>query len=255
MANHLIHRQNRSILASYWPYKVHVYVPTLGTSGELVQLDSRVEPAIIALQPATGFPFSTRTDQVQPVLYDLADLPSLPAADGEGVTPLVLLLRKLNFASSLDKGTGEGVIAADIIGGSADVNLAGRTTLLHLLVHTGYIDPDTYEEGAGSDYEVFISAYGDASWRNITADKLSVDQAGLTGRGTWHKVNGTWLLNAFEFLRELHMAVGAVAEPDGYYDADLHRHAYRYHYVRKELPAGTVPYQKLSYMKGGQRNG
>lgn len=230
-------QQSGAILSEYLPHKVQVQKILFKEprQGELVGLQYDDKSVYASVLRPGELEYDSLANNIMPVLYDLADLPKLLRRATDNATPLVVALRKMSFTTSLDLAAGEGVIAAEVLPNQWG-KMADRTVLLHLRVLTDYIDPDSRQEGEGCEYEVTLSAFGEVLWRNVTADKLSIDEAGRTGRGHWQHVHGTHLMRAWEYLRELHVAVGAVAEIKQRYIEATGQHETHYRYVRKQLP-------------------
>jgi hypothetical protein len=127
--------------------------------------------------------------------------------------------------------------------------LHASATELRLSVGTGYtpIDNSYHDDTAtliedepsseyqeGCDYEVIISAFGSIDWRNVTADGIESTNPG--GRPVWQHLAGAWVLSAFEYLAQLHVAVGKLARAEQRWNPGTNQHDQLPLFVRKQLP-------------------
>jgi hypothetical protein len=179
-------------------------------------------------------------EEVTPLLYSLADVPRLVGTNGW--RPVEGLLNKMHFIATEDRGAGEYVNRVDV--------LSASDTELRLSVGTGYNAPDNSyhdetdtliedepngEYQKGCDYEVIISAFGTIDWRNVTADGIESTNPG--GRPVWQPLAGAWVLSAFEYLAQLHVAVGKLARAERRWNPGANAHDELPLFARKQLPA------------------
>ena len=228
---------------TYLPYQLQVLLPS-GLTGIVEELDYLNFERPGRLRVIIGQSLAADIDsawahpsveEVTPLLYSLADVPRLVGTNGW--RPVEGLLNKMQFIATEDLGAGEYVNRVDV--------LSASDTELRLSVGTGYtypscgpdemVDDDSTDRNV-SDYEVTISAFGDIHWRNVTADGIESLNPG--GRPVWKLLAGAWVLSAFEYLAQLHVAVGKLARAERRWNAAAGMHDELPHFVRKQVQDG-----------------
>lgn len=245
--SNLTFEERARAITTYLPYQLQVLLPS-GLVGIVEDLDylnferpARLRVIIgnnLAADGDSNWTYPS-VEHVTPLLYSLADVPHLLGTNNW--RPVVGLLGKMDFIATEDLGAGEYVNRVDVVSAS--------DTHLHLLVGTGYNPPDhSYHDDAGifiedepseeyqngSDYEVTISAFGDIHWRCVSVD--SSQELSSRGKPEWRLLSGVRVLSAFEYLAQLHVAVGKLARAEQRWNPEANKHDELPLFVRKQLP-------------------
>jgi hypothetical protein len=218
MTSLMLRPEQDVILGSYWPYgvTVHYVVEQPGTrarllkpvSGLLTRLsyagpDYPTEAAIKRPgQPGAHF----LAHELVLELYALEDLPQL------GRNPLEQVVRRLHLWGTRFE------------------------QYVQVRVLDSWLNHLTLEVRAGDyHHQVKLSSWGDVLVRDVRADRRAPLPAGQDEVARWTLPLGQHVLDVYELLRRLHVAVGPVADCQ-----QTHREGKPWgepeHYVRKALP-------------------
>ncbi len=188
MAKLWVHPQQVAILSSYLPHDILVDSRPLEAQirleGLLAQLSKHFysQPGVMVKNPRRDNSYyNLLTTEVLPVLYALEDLAQQPAQLRQVVSGWDLFGQFKQYVQ---------VTVLD-------------SWLNHLTLSV---------KADGGHYEVKLSSWGDIYWRDVWADNRAAREAELAETpARWNALGGQKVLDTYELLRKLHIAVGPVS--------------------------------------------
>ncbi len=225
-----------AMLNEYAPHKPTMHLTDgRGVQTHFVLVGIDFSEKLVLTQLATGGNTQHwHVSEAQMVLHSLADLPNLPGGDALHASPVAAFIHGLGFIERGDHASGEWVNQVTVKSASdAQLHLAFSTTYQQDTSQWSDDDFDEQQEptdNAGSDYEVIVAATGTVHWRCVTADNLDVDNK---SRQHWRIAEGANVIEAFRYLRQLHVAVGKAAYVHQVWSNATQKHTPHYSYVRK----------------------